>query len=385
MQRIVNTDMDNQTEHQRFAGPDVLKGFVIFAIVMVHIVLNAGPGIGGSEPALILQILYLGLMAYFIYSGYFYKEGTGFKYNMKKRVSQILIALILCAVIIPLILFVWLLILGYPMDFYDLGRGILSGLDLNNAFMPFGSQSYYPYCSGAVGYYFLWVMLFAFVIFYGIIEAVLDDIKKIIAVIVALLLIQSALCYFLTFKLPFTFELVPIAASFMFLGALMRKYDLIAQIESLELRNKRYWMPFIVCLVVGVVLCLIVHPGLRFDKMTFGSIGPLSTFTYIIEAGCMCVVYMYIATFISKIPVLSKALEICGQHTMGVLLYHGSIATAIFALLTPLSHESWFPTLPMTTRAIIGIVTFVLCILICMYGPKLVGRLRKKDADTVSS
>lgn len=374
--------MDNTTCHQRFDGPDVLKGFIIFAIVMVHIVLNAGQGMGGSEPALILQILYLGLMAFFIYSGYFYKAGTSFMYNMKKRATQILIALILCSIIIPIILAIWLIILGYPIDFNDFGRAILAGLNLNNSFVEYGTVTYHPYCSGAVGYYFLWVMLFSFVIFYGLVGVVLNDIKRIIAIIVALLLIQASLCYFVNCSLPFSIGLVPMATAFMFLGALLKKYDLIALIEGLQVRTKEFWLPFLICLIVGVGLCFIVHPGLRFANMSFGAIGPASVFTYIIEAGCMCIVYMYIATFVSKIPVLSKGLEICGQHTMGTLLYHGSIATAIFAPIATLNNTGWFPTVPMTTSVAVGLVTFVACILICVYGPKLIAKLRKKDADS---
>jgi fucose 4-O-acetylase-like acetyltransferase len=228
-------------------------------------------------------------------------------------------------------------------------------------------------------------MMWAFVIFYALIEFVLDDLKKIAAVIIALLVVQFLICYFIDVGLFMGLKEVPIAAAFMFLGFVLSKYNLIDTIEKMELRTKAFWLPFLVCLIAGLVLCFILHPGTGFDKASFGYLGAASVFPFFVEAGLMCIVYIYIAAFVAKIPVLSKALEICGQHTMGILLYHGSIATAIFALFAPLSFDSWFPTLDFTTRLVIGIVTFVLCVIICVYGPKLITAFKDKKKDKVSS
>lgn len=381
MVKTYRQKMSDEPAHPRYRGPDVLKGFIIFAIVMIHIVMNSGQTMGPGEPMLILQILYLGLMSFFIISGYFYRPGTGFVHNIKKRISQILVALILCSFIIPIILWIWLSILGYQLDLGDYIDAVRSGFWLNNMFITPEAYHYHPYCCGFVGYYFLWIMMWAFIVFYAVIEHVIDDLRKVIAVIIVLLVVELLLCMLTDVNFPMGFKEVPMGAAFMFLGHILSRHSLIENIEKMELRTKRFWLPFLMCLALGVVLCLVVHPGLRFDAARFGNIGPASVFTFFVEGGCMCVVYIYLAAFVARIPVLSNGLEICGHHTMGILLYHGSVATAIFALIAPLTYDAWFPTVDFTTRLAIAIATLLICLAICIYGPKLISAIRDRKKD----
>ena len=373
--------MNSTVDHPRYRSPDVLKGFVIFAITIVHIVLSSGAAIGSGEPNLVIQIVYLGLMVFFIISGYFYKPGSGFRSNMKKRVSQILVALVLCSFIIPIILYVWLVLLGYQMDINDYIEAVKSGFWLNNMFITPEAYHYYPYSSGFVGYYFLWIMFWSFIVFYALIERVIDDIRKIAAVILVLLVIELALCILTDVNFPMGFKEVPIGTAFLFLGHVLSRYHLLETIEGMELRTKRFWLPFLACLIVGIALCLIVHPGVLFDGARFGSIGPAAVFTFFVEAGCMCVVYLYLAAFVAKIPVISKGLEVMGNHTLGILLYHGSVATVLFSLIATLNHDSWFPPVDMTSRLAIWAATLIICLVICIYGPKMIEAVRYGRSD----
>ena len=368
--------MDSAAERPRYRSPDVLKGFVIFMITVVHIVLSAGAAMGSGEPNLIIQIVYLGLMVFFIFSGYFYRPGSGFVSNMKRRVSQILVAVALCSFIIPIILYAWLVLLGYQMDIGDYIEAVLSGFWLNNMFITPEAYHHYPYCCGFIGYYFLMIMIWSFVVFYALIERVIDDIRKIAAVILVLLVIQLALCILTDVNFPMGLKEVPMGTAFLFLGHVLSRYRLLDTIEGMELGTRRFWLPFLACLAVGLVLCLVVHPGVSFDGAYFGSIGPASVFTFFVEAGCMCVVYIYLAAFVARIPVISKVLEELGHHTLGILLYHGSVATALFALVAPLNHDSWFPSVDLTTRLWIWAATLVICLVICILGPKLIEAVR---------
>ena len=376
--------MGDSAEKVRFDSPDVLRGITIILIVLTHIVLltNTGSEEGRGQP-LPLQILYLGLMSFFLMSGYFYRPGRSAVENIKKRAVQLVIALVICSVALPIITYVWLAICGQPSDISDILGAFLKSMNLTNLFQTEVMNPTYIPCCTCVGYYFPWGMMGGFILFYIIADHVMDDYRKIAVALAALLGVTAVVILTGDIKLPFHFQMAPITASFMLAGACLAKFKVLERVESLEWRSCRYWFPLIVSAAVGIGLCVILPPGVKFDYMVFGDYGAWSLIPYFIEAVCMFVVYLYLAKLFSRLPVLPRLFEVAGQHSLGILLLHGFIATMILAPFFVIPTTSWFPEeLSFIQRIITALVTLIACILICRYGPSVIDRIRGKQVES---
>jgi fucose 4-O-acetylase-like acetyltransferase len=81
---------------------------------------------------------------------------------------------------------------------------------------------------------------------------------------------------------------------------------------------------------------------------------------------------------------LVKVFTEMGEHTMGILLYHGFVASVMMAVICPLTNESWFPAdLTMMQRIPLAFATLIICYVICRFGPvvlkKVSGRMAKEE------
>jgi len=368
-------------EAVRLSSVDILKGLTIVCIVLVHVVIRRGEG--GGEMPLFMQALYLILMVFFLISGYFYRPGKGFVYNMKKRVLQLGIAIVICSFVLTAIISVWLFIFGQsPEDpVYDYFEAVLRALNLTNLFEPVGEVLLSPISGASIGYYYIWVMLIAFIIFYGLADHVMDDWYKIAATIIALLVITCLMVEFVGVVLPFFAHLSPIAAAFMFMGAALSKLKVVERIESFEFKSARYWSLLIVSAVCLVVLLVLFHPGSGFDQLYFGSMGGLSAFVYFIQATLMFIICLYVAALLSKVPGLTWFFSLFGRHTLGILLLHGFFIKMMMVPFFQMTDEMWFPGgMSAVQMVLLAIGVFGACLLVCEYGPKIIGKLSRRDA-----
>jgi len=224
---------------------DVMKGIVIIGVVLSHIVISKYSEAG--TPAFYLHVLYLGLMGFFLISGYFYRPDRCFLYNMIKRFKQLLLAVALCALLLPNIQYGWLAVLGQAPGFDDYVLALQWGFGQYQVFEPLPADLYhnrmYPICGAEVGYYFIWTMLTAFIIFYALADHVAKDNRRLAAMIIALLIITALGCEFGRYRLPFFIELVPIASVFMFAGAGMAKYGIAERIDSFRWKEAGHRVP----------------------------------------------------------------------------------------------------------------------------------------------
>lgn len=137
-------------------------------------------------------------------------------------------------------------------------------------------------------------------------------------------------------------------------------------------------------LVCAAVLLILFPSGINFDILILGDHGGFSAFPYFAESFCMFIVFLYICIFISRIPGLVKVFIELGEHTMGILLYHGFVASVMMAVICPLTNESWFPAdLTMMQRIPLAFATLVICYVICRFGSVLLkgvsGKAAKKE------
>jgi fucose 4-O-acetylase-like acetyltransferase len=378
--------MEPNVTNQRLISLDVLKGLIMTIIVFGHMIVNERATEAGGEASMpvIVQALYLGLMAYFILSGYFYRPGRGFKINMMKRVKQILVALVVAGVTIPLIMYVYLNILGYGLPFDDYLNAVILSLNLFNAFVPWDSVVD-PTCLSAAsaGTYFLFTMLWGFLIFYALADRVIEDDKKVLAVIIVLLIIECLLKLFLPVKLPFAIYLGPIAAAFMFLGAWLARRKILENIENGSKREVKYWAIPLICLAIGIGLCCILPPNILFDSFIFGDYSGYSVFPFFAEAAFMFIPIAYLGYLFSLIPGISWAVSKVGQHTIGVILIHPLIAKMIIAVSYPVSATVLAPdVVPMDYRLFAAFMALAIPTLLCCLWPMVKERMMKKKTAT---
>jgi len=368
----------------RLGSVDLLKGVLIVAIVFVHLVLSRsdilfgaadaavdiGPQ-GESTTSLLIQALYLGLMIFFIFSGYFYRPGRGFKENMRKRFFQLVVALSICAIVLPIIIYIWMAVWGKAPDISDILIAFQWGFGLNGVFEPLDVFTEHPICGACVGYYFLWGMVWGFLIFYAVADRVYGDWKKTVLVIAILLVVTTVYRMFVDMKLPFYAQIGPIAAAFMLAGMLLAEHDVIAKIESFSFRSAKCWGIFLGSVLLAVVLVYLFPSGLEFDYLNIGRYGWFSAFIYFVEAMVMFVVMMHLSVFLSKASLIRELFDVPGRHTLGILLLHGFVATMMFVPFFNKGNGSWVPDdMGLAPSLIIALATVVVCVIICEYGKK---------------
>ena len=365
---------------------DALKGAIIIAIVFVHLTMLSGMERGGSaqEMPLVMQALYLGLMSYFIISGYFFRPGRGFSENMRRRGTQLVAALLICTLVLPAVLYLWATIFGKCPGTDDYVRAMMQCFASQAVFEDISVPLDSPLSSPTVGYYYLWAMVGAFVVFYAVADRIRGDLRLEAAAIVILLAVQCLYIEFIHLRLPLYFHVSPIAAAFMVLGMTLKEKDVLHRIGEFRVREAGFWGLFLGCLAGAAVLVYLLHPDVMFDLCYFGAYGGLSVFSYFAEASLMFVVLSYVMLFITKVPLLHIPFTEMGRHTLGTMLLHSFIPKMMlipfFAYAGGImpSGFGFFPSLA------VAFADLILCYAVCRFGhgtvSRITGRLRNTSA-----
>lgn len=375
---------DNDVQGQRISSLDIMKGLMMILIVVIHIIYLAESDTERptSSSPIVIQMMYLGMMLFFISSGYFFRPGRGIGKNIRKRMVQLLVPILIGLTVLPAILYVYLTVLGQGPTLDDLlpsYKAILGGV---NVFRPYDE----PYvdvgmCFVFNGYYFLQLLVVAFLLFYPLAEKVLDDRRKLIVSIVILIACTALLREFVDVRLPFYSQLSPLAAAFMLFGAALGRRQVVEYIENGE-KDLRYWSIFAGALAVTVVMELLFPTGTGFDNTFFGDFGGYSAFTYFIASCSMCYVLLVIGSLFSKIPLLSSALSVSGRHPIALICLHIFVIKLFMAPFHHLSHVKTFPQVPMTEAVIYWIVAVTIIVLAAEYIPRYIGKhTMKTDAE----
>lgn len=356
-------DMNTSDESGRIRTADVLKGAMILGIVFVHLFMLNAVDDTERTASLLAQVVYMGLVGFFFISGYFHRPGSSLRENLIKR-SKLLVALLICSLVLPILLYIWLWVLGQPATVDDLWISIVASLGNQNDFMPLDAPDPIKVCYSAYTHYFLWVMLVSFIIFYAIADRVVSDRRLFAVTLVLLLAAQAILCYW-NMKLPFFSTLVPIAAAFMLAGRYLSGYQVLERLDTGNWRNPRYWAPLAVCIPLLVALICLFPPGVRFNFLYLGEYGGLSAFPYFAEGLLVFIIFSYVAAIVSKIPVLSNVLELCGKHSLALALLHIFFVRLILALFFILPTDEVFPPVPLWQMAVLGIIDVALILILC--------------------
>ncbi|MBR1452833.1 MAG: acyltransferase family protein [Candidatus Methanomethylophilaceae archaeon] len=353
-------DVSSSDGSTRMVPMDILKGILMIGIVLAHLELYDSPSRVGNPPTIVMM-LYLGLPVYYIIAGYFYKPGRDLKVNLR-RVYRLLLALVITSVLSPTIVFVWFTLTGQPIELSDLFDSIVRAFWFEGLLEPVDSPMNCLMCYVTQVNYFLWPMAAGLIIFFLSEKYVMKDNRRIAAMIVAMLCLQM-LFTVIYVRIPFYLQLCPMATAFIFLGALISKYDLFGRICRFDWRNYRYWLIFIISVAMAYVLCSILPPGVYFDNLIFGDHGFWSVIPCFIEVFFVSVFLLFVAVILSKVPALSPLLSLTGRHTLSMALYHMLVAKMIMAVFFKFSYDRWFPEeLGSLDLLAIGLVSIVICV-----------------------
>ena len=402
---------------KRLVNADVLKGLLIVAIVFIHLLIGGmavadtdpvppepdpsdpvppgpepDPEPPGPEPeketgfsidivSTVVQMFYLGLMAFFILSGYFFKPGRGFADNMRRRFFQLVLALAVCIVALPLLTYAWMALLGKAPGLDDILLAFQWGLGMNGVFEPLDVFTSHPICGGCVGYYYLWGMFWGFIVFYAVADSIRDDWRRSLATVLILLTVGMLLREFLPIKLPMYLQLAPISASFMVAGMMMAKHGVMEKIGAFSYASAKSWAVLVCSIVASLALVILLPPGLDFTH-GYGGYGGVSIFPFFVESVAMFVVMAQISLLLSKIPLFSDAMVVAGRHTLGILLLHGSVATMIVCAFYDITNGDWFPgEMGLYQRLAVAIIVLIVCILVCEVGGRVLGKRKENGVS----
>ena len=355
--------MDDVQRPRRLKTADVLKGALILGVVFVHMFMLNKVDDTGRTISPILQPLYMGLISFLVISGYFIPSGDYFQ-KVKKR-SKLLITLVVCSLVLPVALYIWLWLLGQPSTLDDLWLSIVASFGNQNVFEPLGTPDSIKVCYSAYAQYFLWVMFWSFLILYAISDRVLADIR-LFAVTLLLLLAAEAVLVYIGVKLPFYFTLVPISVAFMLAGAFLSKKNFLEELETAELKSFRTWVPLILSLMALAALVYLFPPGVKFNFSYFGEYGGLSAFPFFIEALLVFVIFSYVSVLLARIPLLSDALAVCGKYSLALAVIHIFVVRVILALFYTLPTDTVFPPLSTVQILALGIFDVVFIVALCV-------------------
>ena len=347
----------------RLKTADVLKGILILGVVFVHMFMLNQVDDTGRSVSLILQPLYVGLIGFFVVAGYFLPSGDYVRRIMKR--SKLLIVLVVCSVAFPVILYLWLWVLGQPSTLDDLWLSIVSSFGNQSLFKPLDSPDPIKVCYSAYAHYFLWVMLWSFFIFYAIVDRVLAD-RRLFAVTLVLLLAAEAALVYIGVKLPFDSDLIPISIAFMLIGAYLSRMRFLEKLEDAELRSSRTWLPLIASLLALAVLVYLFPPGVKFNFAYFGEYGGLSALPFFIEGILVFIVFSYVSMLFARIPLLSDMFAICGKYSLALAVLHIFVVRVVLALFYTLPTDAVFPPLSAVQTLAMGVFVVVFTVGVCM-------------------
>ena len=359
----------------RLRTADVLKGILILGVVFVHMFMLNKVDDTGRTVSLIVQPLYMGLIGFFLLSGYFLPSGD-YIARIRKR-SKLLVTLVVCSLALPVALYLWLWVLGQPPASDDLWISIVASFGNQNVFEPLGTPDSIKVCYSAYAQYFLWVMLWSFLIFYGIADRVLADLR-LFAVTVVLLLAAEAAFVYIGVKLPFYFTLVPISVAFMLFGAFLSRKRFLEDLETSELGSLRTWVPLIVSILALAIFLLLFPPGIKFNFTYFGEYGGMSAFPYFVEGVLVFVIFSYVSILFGRIPLISDILAVCGRYSLELAVMHIFVVRVVLALFYTLPTDTVFPPLSTVQTIALGVFDVAFIVGLCILND------RRKDRNTTA-
>ena len=363
--------------NSRIKSLDILRGAAIIGVITVHIMFGMGRGVDGDVAGgfNVAELVYAGLPMFMVITGYFYKSGRKYIDNVKHRVVPVILVLIISTVFLTSIMYGYMWVLGYDLSSYDLFSDIMTIIIGKECFSTIGVDGFTagavlaPYDISA-GFYYLQILTVGLLIFYAIADHVLDDWRKTVTAMFALLSMTALYLELVNIQLPFSAQLGPVVASFLLLGALLGRYNVAYYIEN-GYHYKKYWIIFFGFVIAAVASVILFPSGMTLYNSKFGSNGALSVFTFLFLSTTCGAVLWYITAFLIKVPVVSTIFTYAGLNSIILFTQHMFIAKLITAPFYTIGTEFWVTVDSLGMRFVILMATLGLLFGLCHFVHRL--------------
>jgi fucose 4-O-acetylase-like acetyltransferase len=317
---------------------DVYKGIAILGVIITHVVLLQN-GMGGKagDTSAIVQFLFSGLIMFMVISGYFYKPGSSFLHNVKKRVVTLLVVYFAAIVVMTSVMYLYLLIIGYDLSSYDLVDVIVKVAFGKANFVDMTSDEFFDLMQPMAPFE-VTVMMY----YLGILaDRVLKDWRMAVVAILILFGITSLYMEFVHIQLPLFAYYAPMVAGFLLVGALLSKVRFAEMLET-GYRTRNFWLVLIIATVLSA-LCLLLFPAQT--DVVYGRIGtgPLRVYTFAATSLSCGIVQLYVVLLLSKIPGVSHLFNDMGKNIIYLFLLHMLVAKMLIAPFVELPADKFIP------------------------------------------
>lgn len=296
---------------KRIEELDIVKGFAILFVLLVHIVRFDGiahyffNAFGEGT-----------IFVFFVISGYSYRSGKGKPLNiLLTRFKQLLVPYFLYALVLGI-----LQMMIERVSLTDFGYGFLCFLLTKPTMEFFALGEYAPSVFSIIvsPYWFLRMMLMSSTIFFLVVDWTIGNFRRFIAVEAALFGVSAVLLETIR-VLPFHLQIAPVFAAAMLLGAFLGKTGILSQ----NLWDRKYFPTvFTVSMIVMfVIAAFYTEGGMAGSTGNFGSKGALSELWYIIISLANTVFILGISAAFVRLG-RYKAMTYIGRNSLYFFMLH---------------------------------------------------------------
>ena len=380
----MSEEASNEPKKQRLAILDLVKGVAIIGVVILHLALLQGHG---SEPVTdtgvgimtFKPVLYSLLCTFIVISGYFYKPGKSFAENIKRRVVKLAIYMVIAMVALNSIMYGILCLQGYDLDISQLGDVIWQNIIGRGAFESLEDVAVY---GGLIlapfevthQLYYLQMLLVGCIIFYAVVDKVIDDDRKLLATIFIMMTLSAVLVEYVGIVLPLYAHLGPMAAGFLLIGTFLSKKGFFQWLENSAF-DRRYWCTFLILLIIALALCFITPRDVSILYCNFGPFGGWSLYSFVILSVAAGLMLSFVISWLRFIKILAIPIMAVGFYCISVHVLHMFVAKLIAAPFVTFNTEVWIPV-----GALAGVLLALITVTVIVLASLGLERLRKKKS-----
>lgn len=315
---------------KRIVSIDIAKGIAIIIVCARHLVNVVGvKGMATYLP--------FAMGMYFMFSAYFYKPGSGYWQNVKKRIKQVLIPFLVYQFIVLFGYYLFRLLIGNPIDLFVVINDYKDTVIDRYAFTPIlstytSTNSPVSIARHAGPSWFLLRLFCAELIFFAVADKALESKKKAILTVFGLCTISVVLNLVLPYHLPFQIENLFSIAGIMVVGAYAKKCHVVEYIEQ-EYQTKKYWLIFVGTLIGYLLLNQLGCAGTDLITGVYGPWIGWSIYIWLPTNILGTYTFLVVCFFIGKVKPFERLFCLLGKHTLFILCFHRIIAQMIGELL----------------------------------------------------
>lgn len=359
-----------EQKKQRVMSIDLVKGVAIVGVVILHLALLQAHGPApetttGMGIMMFKPIPYSMLCMFIVISGYFYKPGKSFFENIRTRVVKLAIILIIAIIVLNSLMYGVLCLQGYSLDISELGDVIWQNIIGRGAFKSFDDMSVY---GGLIlapfevthQLYYLQMLLVGCVIFYAIVDKVIDDPRKLFAAVFILMTISAILVEYVGLVLPFYTHLGPMCAGFLLIGTYLSRRKVYEWLETSPF-DKKYWCIFLILLVASVALCFVTPRDPSILYCNFGPLGGWSLYTFAVLTLSAGLMLSFIISWFRFVKFLAIPLVAVGLNCISVYVLHMFVAKLLAAPFVTFDTTTWIPV-STPTGIVLALITVTIIV-----------------------